>query len=40
LNAMMEKLKAAVSFLKSKGIEKPEIGIILGTGLGRLADDV
>ncbi len=36
----MEKLKAAVSFLKSKGIEKPEIGIILGTGLGRLADDV
>lgn len=36
----MEKLKEAVSFLKSKGIEKPEIGIILGTGLGRLANDV
>ena len=36
----MEKLKEAVSFLKSKGIEKPEVGIILGTGLGRLADDV
>ncbi len=37
---MMEKLKEAVSFLKSKGIEKPEIGIILGTGLGSLANDV
>jgi len=36
----MEKLKEAVSFLKSKGIEKPEIGIILGTGLGSLANDV
>ncbi len=36
----MEKLKEAISFLKSKGIEKPEVGIILGTGLGRLADDV
>ncbi len=37
---MMEKLNEAVSFLKSKGIEKPEIGIILGTGLGSLANDV
>ena len=37
---MMKKLREAVSFLKSKGIEKPEIGIILGTGLGSLADDV
>lgn len=36
----MEKLKEAVSFLKSKGIEKPEVGIILGTGLGSLANDV
>ncbi len=36
----MEKLKEAASFLKSKGIEKPEIGIILGTGLGSLANDV
>ncbi len=36
----MEKLKEAVSFLKSKGIEKPEIGIILGTGLGSLVNDV
>ncbi len=37
---MMGKLKKAVSFLKNKGIKKPEIGIILGTGLGSLADDV
>lgn len=36
----MKNLKEAVSFLKSKGIEKPEIGIILGTGLGSLANDV
>jgi len=36
----MEKLKEAVNFLKSKGIEKPEVGIILGTGLGSLANDV
>ncbi len=36
----MEKLKEAVNFLKSKGIEKPEIGIILGTGLGSLTNDV
>lgn len=37
---MMKKLKEAVSFLKNKGIEKPEVGIILGTGLGSLANDV
>jgi len=37
---MLEKLKETVSFLESKGIEKPEVGIILGTGLGRLANDV
>ena len=37
---MMEKLKETVNFLKSKGVEKPEIGIILGTGLGSLANDV
>ena len=37
---MLEKLKETVSFLKSKGIEKPEVGIILGTGLGSLANDV
>lgn len=36
----MEKLNEAVSFLKSKGVGKPEIGIILGTGLGSLANDV
>lgn len=36
----MKKIQEAVSFLKSKGIAKPEIGIILGTGLGSLANDV
>ncbi|VAW26751.1 Purine nucleoside phosphorylase, partial [hydrothermal vent metagenome] len=37
---MMEKLKETASFLKNRGIEEPEIGIILGTGLGSLANDV
>ncbi len=37
---MMEKLMEAVGFLRSKGMEKPEIGIILGTGLGNLTKDV
>lgn len=36
----MGKIKEAASFLASKGIEKPEIGIILGTGLGSLANEV
>ncbi len=31
---MIEKIKEATEFLKSKGIVSPEIGVILGTGLG------
>ncbi len=31
---MIEKIKEATEFLKLKGIESPEIGVILGTGLG------
>lgn len=37
---MIEKVGAAVKFLKEKGFEKPEVGIILGTGLGALAEDI
>lgn len=33
-----EKMLEAVNFIKSKSKIEPEIGIILGTGLGRLAD--
>jgi len=36
----MEKLNEAVSYLQSKGIRNPKAGIILGTGLGSLANDV
>lgn len=35
---MLEKVKESVDFIKSKGIKKPEVGIILGTGLGKLID--
>jgi purine-nucleoside phosphorylase len=31
---MVEMIQQAVSYLKSKGVSAPEIGVILGTGLG------
>jgi purine-nucleoside phosphorylase len=31
-----DEINETVSFIKSKGIDKPELGIILGTGLGNL----
>ena len=31
---MYEKIKETVRFLKDIGIDKPEFGIVLGTGLG------
>ncbi len=37
---MIEKVSAAVKFLKEKGFEDPQVGIILGTGLGALADEI
>lgn len=37
---MLETIKETVSFLNSKIDFKPEIGIILGTGLGRMAEDI
>ena len=37
---MIEKVSAAVKFLKEKGFDNPEVGIILGTGLGALADEI
>ncbi|MBT8235696.1 MAG: purine-nucleoside phosphorylase [Bacteroidia bacterium] len=35
-----EQINDSVAFLKDKGFEQPEIGIILGTGLGRLVDEI
>lgn len=37
---MIEKVGTAVRFLEEKGFDKPEIGIILGTGLGALAEEI
>ncbi|MDX1628447.1 MAG: purine-nucleoside phosphorylase, partial [Fulvivirga sp.] len=31
---MIEKIKETTAFLKNKGFDKPEVGVILGTGLG------
>ena len=33
-------LKESTDYLIGKGYEAPEIGIVLGTGLGKLADDI
>jgi purine-nucleoside phosphorylase len=37
---MTEKLLMTVEFLRNEGIVSPEIGIILGTGLGKLVDEI
>lgn len=37
---MVKKIKDTVTFLKEKGITHPQIGIILGTGLGKLVDHI
>ena len=36
----VEKISKTAEFLRERGFDKPEIGIILGTGLGVLADDI
>ncbi|MBN2521682.1 MAG: purine-nucleoside phosphorylase [Bacteroidales bacterium] len=37
---MLNKIKESVDFLISRGIKSPEIGIVLGTGLGKLVDEI
>jgi len=37
---MMQKITEAADYLKTKGMVAPEVGIILGTGLGKLADQI
>ena len=37
---MLEKIKATANFIKEKIKAKPEIGIILGTGLGGLVKEI
>ena len=35
-----ERLEETVEWLKSKGMREPEVGIVLGTGLGDLANHI
>ena len=37
---MTAELSLSVDFLKKKGITNPEIGVILGTGLGKMVDKI
>jgi len=37
---MINKIEEARDFMIKKGVKKPEIAIILGTGLGRLLDEI
>lgn len=37
---MLGKVNETVDFLKRQGFDQPEVGIILGTGLGALADEI
>lgn len=37
---MIQEVNESVEFLKKQGFEGPEIGIILGTGLGALSDEI
>jgi len=37
---MITRINETVDFLRTQGIVKPEIGIILGTGLGNLVNEI
>lgn len=37
---MIDKIKETVAYIEGKGISKPEAGIVLGTGLGKLVDEI
>ncbi len=37
---MLEKIKAAVAYINSKITETPDVGIILGSGIGDLANEI
>lgn len=37
---MQEKIKETSAFLKKSGFKTPDVGIILGTGLGKLVDEI
>ncbi len=35
-----KQLNESVAYLKNKGFDQPEIGIVLGTGLGKMVDEI
>jgi purine-nucleoside phosphorylase len=37
---MLDKIKQTVEYLKKEGIYSPEIGIVLGTGLGKMVNEI
>ncbi len=37
---MPKYIQESVEYLKKKGFESPEIGVVLGTGLGRIVEDI
>jgi purine-nucleoside phosphorylase len=37
---MIKEINQTIGYLRSAGISDPEIGIVLGTGLGRIANDI
>src|SRR4028119_1550012 len=37
---MLEQLKETVSYLQGRGITQPEVGIVLGTGLGKMVSKI
>ena len=37
---MLKLINQTVEYLKDKGFDQPEIGIILGTGLGKLVNEI
>ena len=37
---LLAKINETAAFLKEKGVEAPEFGLILGSGLGELAEEM
>jgi len=40
MDNLLEKIRNTTDYLKNEGIINPEIGIILGTGLSKLVDEI
>lgn len=40
MNSKEKQLQETISFLKENGFNNPEVGIVLGTGLGKIIDEI